>query len=67
MNELINMLPMTSSKEESYTSIYAAERKEENVMAARTGVVRSGTEFREIIAPASLKNVVGLVIGRWIR
>jgi hypothetical protein len=46
MNELINMLPMTSSKEEAYTSIYAAEIKEENVMAAMTGVVRSGTEFR---------------------
>jgi hypothetical protein len=46
MNELINMLPMASSKEAAYTSIYAAEKKEENVMAAMTGVVRSGTEFR---------------------
>jgi hypothetical protein len=46
MNEFINMLPMTSSKEGAYTSIYDAERKEENVMAAMTGVVRSGTEFR---------------------
>jgi hypothetical protein len=46
MNELINMLPMTNSKEAAYTSIYAAERKEEKVMAAMTGVVRSRTEFR---------------------
>jgi hypothetical protein len=45
MNELINMLPMTSSKEAAYASIYAAEKKEENVMAAMTGVVRILTDL----------------------
>ncbi|CAK8712396.1 hypothetical protein LDFHOB_01520 [Candidatus Electronema aureum] len=66
MNESINMLLMTSSTEELCISIYAAEKKRK-LMAALTDGARLKTGSREIIAPTSLKNVLGLVIGRWIR
>ena len=52
--------PGTSGKEESCISVCAAGRREENVMAALTGGARLKTGFRQIIAPASLKNVPGL-------